>query len=285
MQESKIIAPSRIYSSHPQGMFSTGAMIEYMSHIGFCGVDMSLEHIKSGDESWRSVLYSAKNSAARNGLYLPSCHLPFYMPDPSDGAAMARFSKDIMSGIDAASLMCIPMAVIHPIALHSQRVSAEAWVRANIDFLTPICEYACKKGVKLCIENMASTSEGESDHLYGCSAAEIHSLASALGTGICWDIGHANVARRPADDILKLGNRLCLIHAHDNNGYRDSHELPFSGSVKWDEVAKNLAHIGYGGYINVEVRAWDVPTDRFVREDFGRKILYSGERISSLIRR
>ena len=284
MSNNKICAPSRIYSAHPQGTFSTSGMIDYMAHMGFDGVDMSLEHIKALDDSWRSVLYSAKNRAQNLGLEIPSCHLPFYMPDPSDGAAMSRFSRDIISGINAASLMEIPMAVIHPIALHAKRASVEKWADDNIKFLTPLCDYASKKGIKLCLENMASNCEGDGDHLYGSAAGEIHSLASALGMGICWDTGHANVSHISPEDMLKLGNRLCLVHAHDNNGYRDSHELPFTGTVDWESVAKVLSHMGYNGYINVEVRAWDVPSDKDTREAFGRKILYAGERIAVKIK-
>ena len=259
-------------------------MIDYMANIGFDGVDMSLEHIKGADDSWRSVIYSAKIRAQRLGLELSSCHLPFYMPDPSDDEAMRRFSRDIISGIDAASVMEIPLAVIHPIALHAKRASTEKWADDNLKFLTPICEYGSKKGIRLCLENMASTCEGKDDHLYGSTAGEIHSLASALGMGICWDTGHANVSHLPAEDMLKLGNRLCLVHAHDNNGYRDSHDLPFTGTVDWESVTEMLSRIGYNGYINVEVRAWDVPPDRDTRDEFGRRVLYAGERISAKIK-
>lgn len=282
MSKIRICAPSRIYSAHPEGRFSTTGMIDYMSEIGFDGVDMSFDSLSAADDSWRTVLYAAKQRAIQKNLDIPSCHLPFYMPDPLDKAAMERFVRDIKAGIDAAAVMSIPLAVIHPIALHEKRHSVETWAKANIEFLTPICEHAKKKGIKLCIENMASSCE-DGDHLYGSTAAEVLSLAEALDVGVCWDFGHANISGRPADDFLRIGDRLLTVHAHDNNSYTDSHAMPFDGKVDWEVAAKGLSQIGYSGYINIEVRAWDVPSDAYVREEFGRKILFVGQRIARLI--
>lgn len=283
MSKIRICAPSRIYSAHPSGRFSVTGMIDYMSEIGFDGVDMSFDSLSASDDSWRTVLYSAKQRALRKKLDIPSCHLPFYMPDPMDKTAMDRFARDTKAGIDAAAIMSIPFAVIHPIALHKKRHTAESWARANMEFLTPICEYAKKNGVKLCIENMASSCEEDGDHLYGCTATEILSLAEALDVGVCWDFGHANISGRPVSDILCLKDRLVTVHVHDNNTYTDSHMMPFDGKIDWESVASALAEIGYDGYINVEVRAWDVPSDSYVREDFGRKILFVGQKIARLI--
>lgn len=260
-------------------------MIDYMSDIGFDGVDMSFDSLSASDDSYKTVLYAARQKAQRKNLDIPSCHLPFYMPDPMDASAMERYSRDVRAGIDAAAKMCIPLAVIHPIALHEKRFGANVWARANMEFLTPICEYAREKGVKLCIENMASSCEGDGDHLFGCTAAEILSLADALDVGVCWDFGHANISGRPTEDVLCLKNRLLTVHAHDNNGYTDSHLMPFDGKIDWDAVADLLARIEYNGYINIEVRAWDVPSDAHVREEFGRRVLFVGQRIARLIER
>ncbi len=283
MSKIRVCAPSRIYSAHPNGRFSVTGMIDYMSKIGFDGVDMSFDSLSAADDSYKTVLYAAKQRAVQKNLDIPSCHLPFYMPDPCDKVAMERFARDIRAGIDAAAIMDIPLAVIHPIALHGKRHTAETWTRANMEFLTPICEYAEKKGINLCIENMASSCEVDGDHLYGCTAAEILSLAEALDVGVCWDFGHANISGRPVNDVLCLKNKLMTVHAHDNNGYTDLHIMPFDGRIDWEAVARAHAQIEYNGYINVEVRAGDVPSDSYVREEFGRKILFVGQKIARLI--
>lgn len=280
----KVCAPSRLYSSHENGSFSVTAMVDYMALVGFDGIDMSLEGISSADDSYKSVLYSAKNRAVSKGIEIPSCHLPFYMPNPSDKILMDRFAKDITAGISAAAYMQIPLAVIHPIALHSQRASAEEWARRNIGFLSPICEFAYKMGVSLCLENMASKCEGTADHLFGSTAQEILSLSGALGIKICWDFGHAHIAKIPETEAARLGQSLALVHAHDNNGYDDEH-LPVSdGKICWDNAARALGRIGYCGYISMEAKSWHISPDRDIREQFGRRVAYLGRRFANMIK-
>lgn len=284
MEKIKICAPSRLYASHENGSFSVTSMIDYMAYVGFDGIDMSLENINRVDDSYKSVLYSAKNRATSKNLEIPSCHLPFYMPDPSDKILMDRFAKDIMAGIDAAAYMQIPLAVIHPIALHLKRASVEDWAKRNIEFLSPVCEYAEKREVRLCLENMASTCEGGSDHLLGSTADEILSLSGALGIGVCWDFGHANMAKRPEEEVAKLGRSLAFIHAHDNNGYADQHLPMFDGKICWDKAAKALSEAGYCGYISIEARSWHISPDKDIREQFGRRVAYLGRRFADMVK-
>lgn len=283
MSEIRICAPSRIYGSYNGGRFSARAMIEYMSKIGFDGVDISLESVDVLDDSYKSVYYSVKTAARARGLELPSCHLPYYMPDPSDKVLMEGFSKQLKKGIDIAAHIEIPLAVVHPIALHAKSVTAEEWARRNLEFLAPICQHARQRGVKLLIENMASNCEGDGDHLFGSNATEIAALADALGVGCCWDFGHANLSHRGEDEVKLLGDRLSLVHAHDNNGYTDSHLPPFEGSVNWECAMKSLKEMGYRGYLNIEMSAWALSPDEYIREQFGRKTLYLGQRLASMI--
>jgi len=284
MSQIKVCAPSRIYSAHTCGNFSIGSMIDYMSAMKFDGVDMSFETLSRGDNSYRSIFYAAKQKAISKKLDIPSCHLPFYMPDPSNESKMYDFAQDIKAGIDAAALMQIPLAVIHPIALHKKNASVEKWAVANLRFLTPLRDYAREKGVELLIENMASSCEGEDDHLYGCAAAEILALAEALDVKCCWDFGHANLARRPINEVEMLGGRLALVHAHDNDGETDGHLIPFEGKIDWRSAMKSLSNMRYRGYINIEVRAWHIPKDPIIRADFGRKVLQAGKKLSDMIR-
>ena len=282
MSKIKICAPSRIYGSYKGGRFSASAMIEYMSKIGFDGVDISLESLDRLDDSWKSIYYSAKRLADTKGLEIPSCHLPYYMPNPLDKIQMEGFSKQIKKGIDIAAHICIPLAVVHPIALHAKTFSVEEWARANLEFLSPICQYAKDCGVRLLIENMASSCEGDGDHLYGSTAAEIAALADALGVGCCWDFGHAHLSGRDESEVGLLCDRLSLVHIHDNNGYTDSHSLPFEGSVNWEKAMRSLKDMGYSGYLNIEMSAWTLSPDEYVREQFGRRILYLGQRLASM---
>lgn len=284
MRKITLCAPSRIYFDSPSGRFSHTAMVDYFAEVGIGAIDMSFECLDTLGEGYQSILYSAAKRAREKGISLPACHLSFYMPDPKNQELMAKYSKELMRGIDAAALMEIPLAVAHPIAFYSKESSYGDWVRANMSFLSPIVEYGKEKGVKVCIENMPSDKESPDNHLYGSCALNISKLAEKLGAGICYDVGHANVSGYKMSEQLELlKGKLDILHIHDNmgKGQKDAHMLPFDGSVDWDDVIDGLEKADFGGVLDVEVTAWALPSDKQTRLDFGGKILMRARRIIS----
>ena len=270
-----VCAPSRIYEDHPGGRFSYTAMVDFFDRVGIGAIDMSFESLTRLDDSKNAVLYAAARRARDKNIKLPLCHLSFYMPDPHDATLMAKYSKELRMNIDSAALMGIPMAVIHPIAWYSSKVKYGDWVRANMAFLSPIVEYAKQKGIKLCVENMPSPNEAPDDHLYGSCALNISSLAEKLGTGICFDVGHANVSGFKISEQMEiLKGRIDVLHIHDNlgKGQKDAHMLPFDGSVDWEDVALGMAKSEFSGLLDVEVTAWALDGSREVRDAFGYEI-------------
>ncbi len=283
MQKVTLCAPSRIYFDHPRGRFSYTAMVDYFSKVGIGAIDMSLEGVDFSDSSWRSVFYAAARRAKEKNIALPLAHLSFYMPNPKDAELMAKFQKELMSGVDAAALMGIERAVTHPIALYSKECSYGDWVRANMAFLSPVVEYARGKGVRILIENMPSAKEAEDNHLYGSCALNISSLAEKLSCGICWDTGHSNISgQRQSEQLAQLSGKLEVLHIHDNDGFSDSHKLPFDGNIDWEDLAFGLRCCSFSGILDVEVSAWALDGDKKTREDFGKLILNRARRFMLL---
>jgi len=279
-----IIVPSRYHAYCEGGQrFSLTAAADFISEAGFDGVDLSFDTLPElnsidGDEGWRCVLYAFGNRAAANGLILPLCHLPFYMPSPDDSRAMARFSGEIRAAIRGAAMLKIPDAVIHPIVRHGSVCSYGKWLSDNLAFLSPLCEEAARRGVRLCIENMAGVPypTAPTEEVYGSRAAHIAALADRLGKeiGLCWDFGHANLTGLcQSAEITELGDRLAAIHIHDNDGIRDTHRIPgevaHRDAVDWDDAALGLLLNGYaaraGRCMELELKTSDLPADRTVR--------------------
>ena len=289
MKHIQICAPSRIYEDHPCGRFSYTAMVDYFCSVGIGAVDMSFESLSRLDDSRNAVLYAAAKRAKEKNIKLPVCHLSFYMPDPKNALLMKSYGRELMAGVDAAALMQIPLAVVHPIAWYSSAVKYGDWVRANMAFLSPIVEYAREKGVRICIENMPSDKEAPDNHLYGSCALNISSLAEKLGAGICWDVGHANISGyKQSEQMEILKGKLDILHIHDNGGkgHKDAHLLPFSGTVDWEDVAFGMRCCDFDGILDVEVTAWALSGDSDTRASFGgqalsaaRRLLYMAEQI------
>ena len=285
MREILVCAPSRIYEDYPCGRFSYTSMVDYFERVGIGAVDMSFESISRLDDSKNAVLYAAAKRAREKNIKTPLCHLSFYMPDPKNPILMSNYVRELKSGIDMAALMGIPVAVVHPIAWYSQTVKYGDWIRANIAFLTPVVEHAKQKGIKLCLENMPSDKEAPDNHLYGSCALNISALADALGMGICWDVGHANVSGyKQSEQMSILKGKIDVLHVHDNGGkgQKDAHLLPFDGTVDWEDVAFGMRCSEFSGILDVEVTAWALPGDNNTRSEFGGNIIDRAARLLQL---
>lgn len=283
MKKVTLCAPSRIYEDHPNGRFSCSAMVDFFETVGIGAIDMSFESLSRYDDSWESVLYSTARKAQSKGIDLPVCHLSFYMPDPNNAELMAKYTRELFRGINAAKLMGIPRAVVHPISFYSSERTYGDWVRANMAFLTPVVEYAKSKGVRLCVENMPSEKEAPDNHLYGSCALNVSALAEKLGIGVCWDVGHANISGYTQSEQMQiLKGRIEVLHIHDNGGSKDAHLIPFDGGVDWADVAKGIKESEFCGILDVEVTAWALSGDRDIRENFGKTIVSRAHRLMEM---
>ncbi len=275
--------PTRFYGWSPNGRYSLSASLQNLHDCGFTAADVSLENIALLDDAWQSVLYAAASRAASLGMSLPVCHLPFYMPSPDDKVAMQRFAQEQARGIEAAALMGVPIAVIHPIARHSGRTSKQEWFAENLAYLAPLCQKAAKHGVVLAVENMASVKESMHDHLYGCRAVEIKAIANKLGISTCWDTGHAHTAGLvQSHEIGALGASLALVHLHDNRG-EDSHLVPMTGEIDWADVVRGLCSVGYDGVLDFETKTSHLPMYDKMREQLAADTLGAARTLSRMI--
>lgn len=275
--------PTRFYGWSPNGRYSLSASLQNLHDCGFTAADVSLENIALLDDAWQSVLYAAASRAASLGMSLPVCHLPFYMPSPDDKVAMQRFAQEQARGIEAAALMGVPIAVIHPIARHAGRTSKQEWFAENLAYLAPLCQKAAKHGVTLAVENMASVKESMHDHLYGCRAVEIKAIANKLGISTCWDTGHAHTAGLvQSHEIGLLGGTLAVMHLHDNRG-EDSHLVPMTGEIDWADVVRGLCSVGYDGVLDFETKTSHLPMYDKMREQLAADTLGAARTLSRMI--
>ena len=53
--------------------------------------------------------------------------------------------------------------------------------------------------------------------------------------------------------IIELGDNLFATHISDNNGSKDQHLTPGSGTIDWPSVMKAFQKINYEGLINFEI--------------------------------
>lgn len=296
----RITVPTRYHAYTANGSkYSYAAAADFLADAGFGGVDLSLDQLEpDGDDALRSVLYSFGSRAAARGLSIPMCHLPFFMPSPDDAAAMARFSREIQSGLRMAAMLKIPDAVIHPIVRHESRRCRDLWLSENMRFLMPIRELAGRLGITLCIENMTGKpyATHPSEAVFGSTAADILELAEGLDSMVCWDFGHANLTGLcQSVELEKLRGKVRCLHIHDNDGAHDSHRIPFDcpattplgGAVDWEDAAEGLRLCDFlttsNRCLNLELKASDLPADRSLRLSHAARAMQAAGKLASLM--
>lgn len=122
-----------------------------------------------------------------------------------------------------------------------------------------------------CIENMFA---GDWEHKHMCPticshADEMARLCDELNEisnhfGICLDSGHGLViGDDPVEMVYELGDRIKVLHTHDNDGIDDLHTYPFSAHASrynfkpirmdWHAYLRALEDVGYKGTLNFEI--------------------------------
>jgi sugar phosphate isomerase/epimerase len=108
------------------------------------------------------------------------------------------------------------------------------------------------------------------------AAAIVHLIEDqldGLDVGICLDYGHANLMGDLGEAVETVAGHLWTTHVHDNDGRRDDHRVPFTGSIDWDAAIVETQKIGYEGVLMFEVADSGNPIDVLKRTASARERL------------
>ena len=50
-----------------------------------------------------------------------------------------------------------------------------------------------------------------------------------------------------------LGDKISVLHLHDNNKLKDQHKIPMTGDIDWNDVFDALDEIKFDGVYNMEL--------------------------------
>ena len=220
-----------------------------------------------GAEQWAEAQRKAADEA---GILIRQTHghtlsgMQWDDPDCPEGRTLIERN---LRCIRASKILGAEWMVVHPTNLpHSPLYNAKAAKEANRVYLAPLIEEAKKQGIGLAIENMIDYGRNQRRYCGG-DAYELLDLVDTINdpaVGICIDTGHAHQAGLDVPALIRLvGSRLKATHINDNprKGCEDSHLLPYSGGICWQEVAKALRSIDYHGDFSFELNSTDIPAE------------------------
>lgn len=274
---------------HKIGIQSTGSIIQgdieagyrRIKEAGFDCVDFNFDEYlhctmvyrgeinevldREVEEVWKDFAPHAK-AAADCGLTFEQMHAPFPLRQKGMDEVNAKMFRITENCMDICSRMGGRYLVVHPVTL-SYECSKEEEHDFNMEMYQSLIPLAKKYGIIICLENMfmdqnAHLTEGVCSDFVEAAGwiDELNAIAGEELFGFCFDIGHANIlGKNLYQSVVALGDRLKILHIHDNDGVSDLHTMPFTFARSWNPVAtdwegflRGLREINYKGVINFE---------------------------------
>lgn len=196
------------------------------------------------DKFGRGTGYKKDVAYARNaGLHIENIHAPVHEQNciSQDNQHGTNVFESYMQCVKDCSLYDIPTLVLH---LPNDTYPIN---KLGMNRFHRLVAYAEDHHVNVAFENL--------DNIKNLSFIldTIHSKF----TGFCYDSCH-HINYAPEHDLLKkYGPRLIALHLQDNGGKHNQHQLPFDGSLIWEDLMKKIASTGYTGSTTLEPMNWD----------------------------
>ncbi len=208
------------------------------------------------EEDFEAAMLSERADIEAAGLFVSQVHGPWRCPPiDSTPADRAERMERMKRSIRATRLLGAKFWVVHPIMPCSTADlvlgGADKTWEINIEFFTELCAFAREQGVVICVENMP---------FIPFSIATPEQIIKLIDTinddnfKMCLDTGHVAVFPELSvgDSIRACGDRIKVLHIHDNLGDRDSHLFPTEGKIDWRDVMVALREIGFDGVFSLE---------------------------------
>ena len=183
------------------------------------------------------------------GLVIDSVHAPFPEGDrlfAEDESARQESLRLCRFALDAAAEVNGKVVVIHLIQPYGipPGEQRDRMVEQGRRSVAELAEHAAARQVCLALEN------GQRQD-YDQVLFDLLEELPAPHVGLCYDSGHEHVQGRCFQMLRRYGHRLLALHIHDNTG-RDTHLLPFAGTVPWAAFGVAMAGLNFAGDLVLE---------------------------------
>jgi len=201
-------------------------------------VELSHVHVdKLSVDQFRHLIPKILETVREFGVMVKVLHMPTYISVVDSVSEYEKALYQAYEWLVAIRSLDVDIAVMH--TLHTSRhvtMSSLKWFNKNLElnraFITRLSKKVRELGITLAIENRVER------WLIGNSAMDLVELVRENdGVGICFDLGHAHASGYDLVEFHEaIRDYIVAYHVHDNDGSRDQHLLPLSGSIDWNAV-------------------------------------------------
>lgn len=230
-----------------------------------------LDKITGNIDGWEQYVQKLMGYCNGANISIPVCHayyLNSFILDNSELKLVQK--KKIEQCIKLSKLIGAKMLVVHAgICLNDEgEYDRERTIAENVNYFSTLCLLADECQVKIAIENNVVYNESPVGDVVEPSVDVLNKVCDIINEGlkknvigICYDIGHANLANRNIiNDIQSYKDNLFAFHLHNNRGYDlkenvwkcDTHSSLLEGNIDVYSILRLLREINYEGELVVE---------------------------------
>ena len=183
-------------------------------------------------------------------------------------SAVAKSAKSIR---DIGQFLSDAIVVVHPENARPDRQPGDDHARKENcrKSLEKLAISAAEHGVRIAIENMRWRADNP--NRTGMYTDQLTKIIHGMDrtTGICFDVGHANISEGKdlGGAFSRNAGRIIHIHLADNLGIEDDHFQPGEGNIDFKSFYNVVKESGYDGMIQLEVKMkeGDEPIEFYMR--------------------
>ena len=228
--------------------------IARLRKAGFTHGELSIIHLPQIMAAPDPVKYGAELKAYADnlGFTIPQGHTSF-----TEGLIGPEAVERLKPELDMFAALGIQKAVVH-VNGGKDMTDTDARYAEWIKNIRTLSEYVDGTGITLCLENLTAFPVTRSSD----GLLQLIKDSGDKNLGICLDTGHLHLSNTKGttnethgDFIRNVGSYLQALHIVDNNGEKDTHQMPFSArtGVDWVDVMRGLRDVDYKGLFNLEI--------------------------------
>lgn len=225
---------------------------------GFEGVDLDCERFS--DEEIADFPRLAESIRARldaAGLECAQVHLPCHDLFLSSEIVDERVDRHMKAVLSSMDVLGARWGAYHPRSSKNTGYDPKQAFRDNIAEIGRYLEVADKHSVGIAVENLPVFPDCPQYRFYSADYEDHIALVDGLNSanaGICLDVGHLNLTLYDMEKVIeRMGQRIKILHVHNNFRYCDMHITPAEGTIDWGKVMPALKRAGYEGNVSLEI--------------------------------
>lgn len=251
---------------HLEQKFGYKKAFEMLKKAGFEAVDYSLYWDLEGwlmEDGYRDRAVAIRKALDEAGLVCSQTHAPFNSLGQVKKKGIVYgesfdesnpYYVETIRAMEVSAILGAPHTVIHNLNTPFDVDLMEY----NLPFFKSLQPYAEKFGIKIAIENLfRKDADGHYEARIG-TAEKMNELLHKLNSDrfvLLVDTGHAVLGGIAPQDLIRdlTPGSLRGLHVQDTDTTSDRHQLPFMGTICWEEVMKALKSIDYQGDLTFEL--------------------------------